>query len=95
MAEFVAVTPFGSALTRIQAVRLPVPAHSRVGILGFRPCFLREEFRHPRSHFPDHFFYTPEYLSGGLAERDRPEGDSFEHWGDTLERNSGTARIAQ
>ena len=95
MAEFVAVTPFGSALTRIQAVGLPVPAHSSLGILGFFPCFLREAFRHAQSHFPDHFFYTPEYLSGGLAERGRPEGDSFEHWGDTLDSNPGTARIAQ
>jgi hypothetical protein len=28
------------------------------------------------------FLANSEYLSGGLTERDRPEGGSFEHWHD-------------
>ncbi len=36
------------------------------------------------------FSPTQSIIPGGLAERDRPDGDSFEHWGDLWISNPGT-----
>jgi hypothetical protein len=61
---------------------LPLIRGAASALLAIVDVSFAKNVRRLRSHFPDHAFANPEYLSGGLAERGRPEGGSFEHWRD-------------